>query len=582
LVNHQFFKKETVLLICLLKIAFAIFLCSLYLHERNSTEVWKGEAKMGKIKINKALLFILPFITGILLGLSALPSNLYFLNFIAFIPLLIAAAETSKRKKPLLLFAGQLLIMLVVFYLWVGHWVLQTANLGFLIGFVILIPFLLLLSPYILLLKSGNKFAYLYFISAWLAVEMIQSLSPIGLPFYNLGHSLATNPKIIQWYEYTGSAGGTIWVLATNFLIYSLGKNIMKNRQKLATQIAFVIGVFFVPLITSILIFNNYKEKGISEEVLVIHPSTDNHDVKYRINIYELMDIYLGIMQPQLTDKTEYVVLPETAITNAGWIQEYNRNLVFQHFRENTTGYPNLKLITGAVTYEAIPDVEKIKNYKKIPGIRYSEKYETWYYTYNAALQIGQKQATQIRVKEGLVPYQEFAPYPTILPYISPVGIDFQFSKRENNREVFVSENGRKTTAMICYEVVSGNLFFNAARKGAEAFFVLLNEGWYNDPKVPGQFLQLSVIRAIENRRSIAHSSNMGISAIINQRGDLVASTNSKQPAFLYKEMAMNKNRTVFTTLGNYIGIAAMATMIVTFASGIIKMKSSTLKSSKL
>ncbi|GAB1451573.1 apolipoprotein N-acyltransferase [Draconibacterium sp.] len=536
---------------------------------------------MGKTKINTALLFVLPVLTGIVLGLSALPSKLYYLNFIAFIPLLIAAEGSLKKHKSFLIFVLQLLITLVTFYSIVYFWVLQTANMGFAIGYFIVLPFVIFLSPYIVSRKRGSNFSALYFIAAWLTVEMIQSFYQLGSPFYNLGNNLGANPKIIQWYEFTGAAGGTLWILAVNFLIFSLGKTMVHGHKNLIKQAVVLVCVLVAPTVVSVLIFNTYKEKGTIAEVLIIHPSTDNQDIKYRINIYELMDIYLDIMQPQLSENTEYVVLPETAITNAGWISEYNRNLVFQHFREKTAQFPNLKLITGAVTYEAIPNVEKIKNYKKIPGIRYSEKYRTWYYTYNAALQIEQNQATQIRVKEGLVPYQEFAPYPTVLPYISPVGIDFQFSKRKKNREVFIAESGTKTAAMICYEVVLGNLFYKAVRKGAEAFFVLLNEGWYNDPKVPRQFLQLSVVRAIENRRSVAHSSNMGVSAFINQRGEVIASTESKQPDFLKREISLNRKKTIYTTLGNYLSIVAVISMVAILVNGFLKKKVSSLKSSK-
>lgn len=516
-----------------------------------------------------------------MLAASSLPSKTYFLGFIAFIPLLIAADRVLQREKPLLVFALQVLITMLAFYSVVYFWVLQTANMGFVIGYFIVIPFVLFLSPYILLLKRGSKFSSLYFIVAWLTIEMIQSNYRLGSPFFNLGNNLGANPKIIQWYEYTGTAGGTLWVLAVNILVFSLGKKLLINRQKWTKHAIAVLGAIIIPIIISIIIFNNYREKGTSSEVLIIHPSTDNRDVKYRINIYELMDIYLDIMIPELTENTEYVVLPETAITNAGWIKDYNRNLVFQHFREKTASYPNLKLITGAITYEAIPDVEKIKDYKEIPGIRYSEKYLTWYYTYNAALQIEQKQPTQIRAKEGLVPYQEYAPYPTLLPYISPVGIDFQFSRRENNREVFVAKYGEKTAALICYEVVLEKLFYKAARKGAEAFFVLLNEGWYSDPKVPKQFLQLSVIRAIENRRYITHSSNMGISAFINQRGEIIARTESKQPDFLKQEIKKNKSKTIFTSAGNYIGIGAICLMALIGIGSFVKKKSSTLNTSK-
>lgn len=522
-------------------------------------------------------LVFLPILSGVVLGISALPSQLWFLNFIAFVPLLLAVEKTLAYKRSLLIFSVQLFIALTVFYLWVGSWVLQTANMAFLIGLLILVPFIVLLLPYVLLKKRAYKYASVYFAAAWITAEMIQSYFQLGSPFFNLGHSVAKVPQLIQWYEYTGAAGGTLWVLAVNLGFYSFGKTFFNNDGKRQKKSIFLLGVLILPMLISSLMYWNYDEEGAPTEVLVVHPSTDNVDVKYRVNIYELMDIYLEIILPNLTDKTEYVVLPETAITNAGWVSEYDRNLVFQHFREKTKDFPNIKLITGAITYESIPDVTKIKNYKKYPGIRYSEKYHTWYYTYNAVLQIEHKQATQIRVKEGLVPYQEYAPYPTVLPYLSPVGIDFQFSHREPNKQIFTTANHRKTAALICYELVYGYKFARAARQGAEAFFVILNEGWYTQvEQVSIQFLQFSVIRAIENRRSIAQSSNMGISAIINQRGDVLLSTDSKKAEFLIKEIKMNKVKTLYTLTGNFIAILAIGTLVLIGLGAFMNKKLST------
>jgi len=469
----------------------------------------------------------------------------------------------------------QLLISLIVFYLWVGHWVIQTANLGFLIGILIILPCLLLVPPFIILLKRGNKFASVYFIAAWLTAELIQSYFQLGSPFYTLGNNLGVNPKLIQWYEFTGAAGGTLWILAGNFALFISGKALLHDRKLQFKNSITSLGILVLPLVLSFIMFYSYKEKGSKSEVLIIHPSTDCTSVKYRINIYELMDIYLKIMEPQLTQNTEYVVLPETAITNAGWVTDLDNNLVFNHFKEQTASFPNLKLVTGAITYEAIPDIEKINGYKKIPGIRYSEKYKTWYFTYNSALQIEKNLPVQMRVKEGLVPYQEYAPYPFIIPHISPVGINFQFSPREKNKQVFTTENRTKIAALICYELVYGNKFSKTVGAGAEAFFVLLNEGWYQDvPKVKQQFLQLSVIRAIENRRSIAHASNMGISAFINQRGEVVARNESKYPGFLKNEIRLNTRLTMAAALGNYLGVAALTFIILMISSEFIRKKS--------
>jgi apolipoprotein N-acyltransferase len=506
-------------------------------------------------------LILLSLLSGVLLAISAIPSKVWFLNFVALVPLLFAAQLALRRKKSFWAFSGCVLLAMSVFYLWVGFWVLKTANLGFLLGILIILPFLLLLSPYALMLKKSIRVAPLYFITAWLSAEYIQNFFELGSPFFNLGHSLGAAPKLIQWYEYTGAAGGTLWILFVNILLYKLIKTFIEKTGKWKKPTIYVLSALLLPMVLSLAIYFTYEEKGNNVEVLVVHPSTDNSDVKYRKNIYELMDIYLDIALPHITGNTDYVVLPETAITNTGWVEDYNRNLVFQHWFERTAQFPNLKLITGAIAYEAIPDVEKIKHYEKIPGIRYSENYKTWYYTYNAALQLEQNSPVQIRVKDKLVPFQEYAPYPTVLPRLSPVGIDFQFSSREKNRQVFTSDNRRKTAALICYEVVYGNLFARAARQGAEAFFVLLNEGWYEDPKVPRQFLQLSVIRAIENRRSIAHSSNMGISAVINQKGDVVGQIESKKAGLIVKNLILNKQCIIASCLENYIGALSLAVL---------------------
>jgi len=504
-----------------------------------------------------------------LLGVSALPSSVWYLSFIAFVPLLFASDYILSYNKPFFTFALQLLIALVIFYFWGYYWVLQTANLGFLIAFAIVLPFLLLVPFYILFKKKGNKYATLYFIAAWLTVELIQSYFQLGSPFYNLGNNLGANPKIIQWYEFTGTSGGTLWILLVNFLVYSFIKTLITDKKQWIQKSTVLLAVLILPVIISTIIYANYKEKGTTSEVLVIHPSTDNRDVKYRVNIYELMDIYLDIMLPEITKNTEYVVLPETAITNAGWVKDFNRNLVFNYFYKHTDSFPDLKLITGAVTYEEIPNVEKIKNYKKIPGIRYSENYKTWYYTYNAALHIEKNRPVQIRVKEGLVPFQEYAPYPLVIPRLAPVGIDFQFSTRDKNRDVFTSANNRKTAAIVCYEVVFNRMFYDAVREGAQAFFVLLNEGWYDSKKVPRQFLQHSVIKAIETRKSIAHSSNMGISAFINQRGEVIAMTDSKLADFLKGEIKMNRKTTFAARTGNYLGLLAFLATIGYMVYGV-------------
>ena len=41
----------------------------------------------------------------------------------------------------------------------------------------------------------------------------------LAWPWLNLGNALGSTPKLIQWYEFTGARGGTLWIILTNFAL---------------------------------------------------------------------------------------------------------------------------------------------------------------------------------------------------------------------------------------------------------------------------------------------------------------------------------------------------------------------------
>lgn len=519
----------------------------------------------------KKILFILflPALSGILLGISVPASNAWFISFASFIPLLFAAEKALTYKSKLLIFSLQLLITLVVFYLIAGFWVIKTANPSFLVGIVLVVPFLVLISPYVFFINKRKEIAPVYFIAAWLSAELIQSYFTIGTPFYNLGNNPGSSPSLIQWYEYTGSAGGTLWILAVNFLLYKVVSSLI-NKEKVKTRaVIALLSVLLCPMIISVLIFNTYNEKGKSVKVMVVHPATDCYNMKYQTDIYKLMDYYLDIIRLGLNDEIKYVVLPETAVTNGGWLHELEKNLVLDHFNIETLDFKDLCLITGAVTYKGIDNVPVKSNFENKPQLKYSDNYRKWYHTYNTALQVEKYKRVQYRTKQELVPFQEYTPLPGILPDILPLGVDFQFSSNEDKKNIFTSA-GNKVAAIICYEAAFGSLYRKFSREGAEAFFELLNEGWYFKTKVSEQFLNLSVIRAIENRKDIARSSNMGISCFINQKGEVLSQKGGSEAGFIIGEMKFNKQKTFSGIAGNYPEFLSVILMLIMLGKLII------------
>ncbi len=75
--------------------------------------------------------------------------------------------------------------------------------------------------------------------------------------------------------------------------------------------------------------------------------------------------------------------------------------------------------------------------------------------------------------------------------------------------------------------------------------------------KEPRMFM--GSLRAIENRKSVARSSNDGISCFINQRGEIINSVKKFNPAAIKSTLKANKEKTVYTLFGDYIGWISIA-----------------------
>jgi apolipoprotein N-acyltransferase len=115
--------------------------------------------------------------------------------------------------------------------------------------------------------------------------------------------------------------------------------------------------------------------------------------------------------------------------------------------------------------------------------------------------------------------------------------------------------------------------------KGAGLIFVITNDGWWGDTPGYRQHLLFSVLRAIETRRSVARSANTGVSAIIDQRGDILQKTNYWEPAALKATINANDELTFYTQYGDYIArVSAFVSsllLLIAFTQGYLKKRKS-------
>ncbi len=80
--------------------------------------------------------------------------------------------------------------------------------------------------------KLGPQLGYLSLILFWISWEFLYHNAEISWPWLSLGNGFAYNIRLIQWYEYTGIMGGTLWVLVLNVLIFILNKKLQVRYLK--------------------------------------------------------------------------------------------------------------------------------------------------------------------------------------------------------------------------------------------------------------------------------------------------------------------------------------------------------------
>ena len=162
-------------------------------------------------------------------------------------------------------------------------------------------------------------------------------------------------------------------------------------------------------------------------------------------------------------------------------------------------------------------------------------------------------------------------PYPQYMRFLEEYSVDLGGITGslgfQPNRGVFKSSNGEYGVGpIICYESVFGEYVSDYVKNGANLLFVITNDGWWGDTPGYVQHLTFSRIRAIEMRRSIARSANTGISAIINQRGDIVESLGWWKRGTISGTINANNKLTYYAKNGDYIGRLSAFMALLAFA----------------
>ncbi|MDD5757899.1 MAG: apolipoprotein N-acyltransferase [Desulfobulbaceae bacterium] len=351
---------------------------------------------------------------------------------------------------------------------------------------------------------------------AWVGLDFVRCRLFSGFPWLDLGYSQFDWPLINQVADLCGHYGITFLIIMVNALLAELFMGRCLSAVKVSRGGKSLLLHSALPLLLLVFTFlyNCWRYQQL-EVTLAQAPTLSIGLVQGNIDQSEkwqaelqvqTVDTYLALSTEATSGQPiDLLIWPETALP---FFPTDHR--LFQRITDQFSSVGGPSLLTGAPHFEVDQDSEAT-NY------------------FNSAFLISPTSfakgvALQRYDKEHLVPFGEYIPLqrylPKALPLVQTMG---NFSEGQNSAPL-VSDKA-KLGILICFESIFPEEARMRVARGANILVNLTNDAWYGRSSAPYQQVPMAVLRAIENRRSLARAANTGISCLVNPLGMVLSAS---------------------------------------------------------
>ncbi len=413
------------------------------------------------------------------------------------------------------------------FYLSGIHWV--TTSLTFDESFKILIPFSLILIPLFLslffslvILIIGPflnlNLASIFLFSGGLALsDYIRAKILTGFPWNLWAYSFSWSNEIIQVLNIIGLYAFNL-ISITLFLLPSiLFFKINFNKKVFALScVVFITFIFYIYGNHSINNNkNNQQQQNERFNTKIISP---NFDLEYNlteIQIKKRLEKLIRYSEPDKESETLFI-WPEGVFSGYSYKEILNLKEIFS---ENF-GKSHLILF----------GINRFDNNKK--GL------------YNSMVIVNNRlEILQEYRKQKLVPFGEFLPFEKILKSLGIKKITeghSSFLKATNQANLII--NNLNILPLICYEIIFTKLV-QQSDINTNLIINISEDGWFGNSIGPHQHFAKAIYRAIEHNSFLLRSANKGISAIINNKGEVLKKLNPDEAGNIQLNVPLIKNK---------------------------------------
>jgi apolipoprotein N-acyltransferase len=492
------------------------------------------------------------------------------LVFIAFVPFFYLAEwgrSTSKGKN-----FGVLFSALMLWNISTTWWVWFASDVGAIA--MLILNSLLMFIPFGLTRWLQRKKWFRWdakwlFIALWLLYEYGHHRWDLSWPWLTLGNAFSGMPWYVQWYEYTGTLGGTALILSVNVLVYqalnrdplNVNRSLMM-RFRLPVAVVLLLGLLSVLLgqLASDFVYQKKSKLKQPYRVVSIQPNYDPYEEKFVLDPMQMVRDMAKTSDS--AGPADCILWPETSLVGnidvGSPAQDMQVSYLMHHWLKNGTAdvepgrdssnnqHRKAESPSMLIGSNMIHWYSWMGKGKPDMAARQSSNLEYWYTLHNSALWIQPELSIhpivsdrfkherlrgsmvsgdiQFYHKSKLVPGTEQLPFVTVLPFLERLAISLDENSAsgtlgKNATAKALGQGNSKVAPIICYESIYGDYVSEYVKDGASWLAVITNDAWWNNTPGHKQHFSYAKLRAIEQRKWVVRSANTGISGFIDPLG---------------------------------------------------------------
>ncbi|MCF8203257.1 MAG: apolipoprotein N-acyltransferase [Crocinitomicaceae bacterium] len=414
--------------------------------------------------------------------------------------------------------------------------------------------------------KIQTRYSFFMLIPIWLLFEFGHHRWDLSWPWLSLGNYFSVRTGWVQWYEWTGTLGGSAWILLVNLLVfrlYCVYRIVAKRNQYIFT----ILGVLLLPIVTSqvlqIFVLPTLQPKQL--HAVVVQPNIDPYKEKFALSASNeaFADSIVVLANRHVTAQTDLVLAPETALPLSFQEERFHTFAFGQSLASQVQKWPQANLLIGASTVRIFDGKQSVAS-TPIPNA------SEWYESYNTSMLLTKTAPPQYAHKSKLVPGVELVPFSAYLPFLSAIAIENGGSSGtlgvEKEPKVMTIQPNVTLAPIICYESIYGDFVRQQVQKGAQALCVITNDGWWGNTPGYKQHFSFARLRAIENRRWVLRSANTGTSGSIDPSGKIIKKTPYWVKTAFSQTIQLRSDQTFYTTYGDWLAGLSISWILLSFS----------------